>query len=93
MHDICYACQKGKSTCDTRLKNGIVAICNKKFPPKSQAVKNTGCKAQANIFYALVAAGGKNAYNAHPVNTSDKCAACGVPVIKNTLVKTPFYKK
>jgi len=93
MHDICYACQKGKSTCDTRFKNGMVAICNKKFPPKSHAVKNAGCKTQANIFYAAVAAGGKNAYNAHPVNTGAKCAACGVAVIKNTLVKTPFYKK
>jgi len=93
MHDICYACQKGKSTCDTRFKNGMNAICNKKFSTSSHPIKNAGCKVQAEVFYAAVAAAGKNAYNSKPVNTGSNCAACGVTVIKNTLVNTPFYVK
>jgi len=93
MHDICYGCKKGKSTCDTRFKNGMISICNKKFPSKSNPVKNAGCKVQAEVFYAAVAAAGKNAYNSKPVNTGSNCAACGVTVIKNTLVSTPFYVK
>jgi len=93
MHDICYTCQKGKKTCDSRFKSGMNAICNKKFSTKSHPIKNAGCKVQAEIFHTAVAAGGKNAYKSKPVNTGSTCAACGVTVIKNTLVNTPFYVK
>lgn len=90
MHDICYACQKGKSTCDTRFKNGMINICNKKY---SKVLDRTGCKIQAELFYKAVDLGGKKAYNSKPVNTGANCAACGVTVITKTLVKTPFYRK
>jgi len=93
MHDICYACQKGKSTCDSRFLSGMKAICNKRYPSSSHAVMNAGCKLQADIFYGAVSVAGKSAYNGSSVNTSTSCAACGVTIIKNTLVKTPFYKK
>ncbi|OUM57322.1 hypothetical protein PIROE2DRAFT_67844 [Piromyces sp. E2] len=93
MHDICYVCQKGKSTCDTRFKDGMMSICNKKYSTKKHPIKNAGCKVQAELFYKAVDLGGKNAYNGKPVNTGANCAACGVTVIKNTLVSTPFYVK
>jgi len=92
MHDICYACQKGKSTCDTRFKNGMINICNKEFPSSSNAIKNAGCKVQAELFYQAVNLGGNGAYNGSSVNSSSSCAACGVSVM-STLISTPFYKK
>jgi len=93
MHDICYVCKKGKATCDKRFKSGMYNICNKKWPAKTHIIKNKACKAQALIFYEAVNLGGKGAYNGRPVNPSVNCAACGVAVIKNKLVKTPFYRK
>jgi len=93
MHDICYICQKGKSTCDTRFKNGMNDTCDRAFPSSSHFIKNAGCKVQAGLFYKAVNLAGDNAYNNTPVNPGSTCAACGVSVIKNTLVSTPFFKK
>jgi len=93
MHDICYVCKNGKATCDKRFKSGMYAICNKKWPTKTHIIKNKACKAQALIFYEAVNLGGKGAYNGRPVNPSANCASCGLPIIKNKLVKTPFYRK
>jgi len=92
MHYICYVCQIGKSTCDTRFKNGMNEICDKVYPKKEHIIKNTGCKAQAKIFYKAVDLAGNNAYNNTPVDPRIKCAACGYSVIED-LVKKPFYRK
>jgi len=93
MHDICYICKHGKSTCDKRFKDGMMSICSKKYPLKKHPINHAGCKTQAELFYAAVAAGGKNAYNSKPVNTSPNCASCGPATIRNILVQTPFYVK
>jgi len=92
MHDICYTCKKGKSICDTRFKDAMISICNMAFSGKANKSKNKSCKTQAEVFYQAVNIFGTKAYNGHPVNTDYNCAACGVKVIKNDLVKTPFYK-
>jgi len=91
MHDICYICKQGKSTCDKRFKDGMMSICGKKYPFKEHPLENTGCKCQAELFYAAVAAGGKNPYNSEPINSSPDCASCGVELIQEILVNTPFY--
>lgn len=91
-HDVCYSCKKGKSNCDKKFKSNMLTICNKKYPKSSHPVKYAGCATQATIFYGAVSVGGKNAYNAKPVNSSTSCAACGVTTVKNALVNTPFYR-
>jgi len=100
-HDICVTChQLSRSGCDSTFKGNMKSICSTMYEVKSgdnfitkakKAIKKATCNLTAALFADAVSLFGESAYQNTPVNTSTDCAACGVPLIKDTLYKTPFY--
>jgi len=102
-HDICVTChQLPRSGCDSYFKTNMKTVCSKMYEIYSgdnffvkarKRLQKATCNITASLFADTVSLFGANAYQNTPVNTSPNCAACGVPIIKNTLYKTPFYVK
>jgi hypothetical protein len=102
-HDICVTChQLPRSGCDSYFKTNMKTVCSKMYEIYSgdnffvkarKRLQKAACNITASLFADTVSLFGENAYQNTPVNTSTNCAACGVPIIKNTLYKTPFYVK
>jgi len=100
-HDICVTChQLPRSGCDSYFKTNLKSLCGTMYQIYSgdnffvrarKTIQKTTCRLTASLFADAVSLFGENAYQDTPVNTSPNCAACGVPIVKNTLYKTPFY--
>jgi hypothetical protein len=100
-HDICVTChQLPRSGCDSQFKTNLKSLCSVMFQINSgdsffvkakKTVQKADCDFTASLFADAVSLFGENAYQDTPVNTSTSCAACGVPIVRDTLYKTPFY--
>lgn len=93
-HDVCYGCQKGKSTCDTRFKNNMITLCGKKYTSGSKNYKH--CKTDASLFYDAVVLFGKDPYKNAATNYKyyrgdlTSCAFCGHSYVVDAFTN-PFY--
>jgi len=96
-HDLCYGCQAGKETCDTRFLTNMKNMCKIYNKWWQIAIgEYASCIAEAEIFYAAVSytKAAQTAYDACQIyNSNLNCAYCGTPIIQNTLLYTPFYVK
>jgi len=100
-HDICVTChQLPRSGCDSQFKTNLKSLCSTMYQINSgdnffvkskKTIQEADCSLTASLFADAVSLFGENAYQDTPVNTSPNCAACGVPVVRDTLYKTPFY--
>jgi len=103
-HDICYACQKGQSFCDEKLDEKMKQMCKDAYYEDEDSfwskligfIYNTeysSCLARANEITIGLKLFGSSSYDAYTGirDTSEYCAFCGNPVIKDTLFNIPFY--
>jgi len=100
-HDICYSCHRiGRKDCDNAFKDNMRSICSTIYSASSgdnfikkakKAIQKVDCITYAELFADAVSLFGTKSYNQTPVDTSIKCASCGVDIIKDKLYKTPFY--
>ncbi|OUM65806.1 hypothetical protein PIROE2DRAFT_7135, partial [Piromyces sp. E2] len=103
-HDLCYSCslvKSDKEKCERYFYENLIDACIKKYPdaeefagrdiPTIIEIYKYRYDYVKNEFY--ISGNGDDAFDKRLFDPSRNCTRCGLPLVYNTLIHTPYYIK